>query len=285
MDTISAGVTIGWVMEAAEKGLVSSELRFGCPQGVAETLEDIAHGRGFGQEMGQGVRTLSTRYGGTEFAMQVKGLEMSAYDPRGAYGQGLSYAVANRGACHLSAYPAGLEAMLGLINPHSLSGKAEWTAFLEHVYAGINSLHTCLFTAFGYIFESPLTRYTPKPILGRLMQSFPQLAILLTDVSIFAGLWSSVTGISLTSREFIKAGERIHSLERLMNIREGISRKDDTLPQRVLREGRLSDPKRAVVPLEPLLEKYYQIKGYDRNGIPTEQTLERLNLPKVSHVT
>lgn len=278
MDTISAGGTLAWVMEATERGLVQSDLAFGKVEGVAEALKEIAYGRGFGKEMGRGSRALSEKYGGKEFAIQVKGLEMSAYDPRGAFGQGLSYAVANRGACHLSAYPVGLEALFELIDPHSLKGKAEWTAFMENVYACINSLHTCLFTAFGYVFESPMTKFTPDFVLGKLMQYLPQVAIPLTDVSLFAGLWSAVTGIRLSNSDFIKAGERIHTLERYMNTLEGISRKDDTLPSRMLHESRLSDADRKTVPLEELLDRYYRIKGYDHNGIPTQVTLKRLNL-------
>jgi aldehyde:ferredoxin oxidoreductase len=278
IDTISLGGTLGWVMEATEKGLIECNLKFGKIEGVAETIEDIAYGRGFGKDMGMGSRALSEKYGGTEFAIHVKGLEMSAYDPRGAFGQGLSYAVANRGACHLSAYPVALEALFELINPHSLQGKAEWTAFLENVHAGINSLQTCLFTSFGYIFESPMTRYTPDFILGKLMQYLPQIAIPLTDVSLFAGLWGSTTGIKMSSGDFLKAGERIHTLERLMNTKEGISRKDDTLPARMLKESRTSDAENWTVPLDKLLDRYYRIKGYDNNGIPTRSTLKRLHL-------
>jgi len=278
IDTISAGGTLAWVMEATERGLVETDLAFGKSQGISEALHDIAHGRGFGKEMGQGSRALSQKYGGQDFAIQVKGLEMSAYDPRGAIGQGLSYAVANRGACHLSAYPVALEAMMGLLAPHSLRGKAEWTAYLENVYACINSLHTCLFTAFGYLFESPVTKHTPDLVLGKLMQYWPQLSIALTDISIFVGLWNSVTGMKLSKKEFLQAGERIHVLERTMNTREGISRKDDTLPVRMLKEGRLSDVDQKTVPLDELLDRYYRIKGYDQNGIPTKATLKRLSL-------
>ncbi len=278
LDTISAGGTLAWVMEATERGLVKSDLAFGKAEGVSEALHDIAYGRGFGKDMGQGSRALADKYGGQEFAIQVKGLEMSAYDPRGAFGQGLSYAVANRGACHLSAYPVALEVMMGLIDPYSLQGKAEWTAHMENVYACINSLHTCLFTAYGYIFEPPLTRLTPDFILGKLMQYTPKVAIALTDVSMYINLWSAAAGIKISTAEFLLAGERIHTLERYMNTREGISRKDDTLPVRMLKEGRSSDAAQKTVPLDKLLDRYYRIKGYDQNGIPTQATLRRLNI-------
>jgi aldehyde:ferredoxin oxidoreductase len=123
-----------------------------------------------------------------------------------------------------------------------------------------------------------MTKFTPDFVLGKLMQYLPQVAIPLTDVSLFRGLWSSVTGMNLSNSDFIKTGERIHTLERYMNTREGISRKDDTLPLRMLNESRLSDAERRTVPLEKLLDRYYRIKGYDNNGIPTEATLKRLDL-------
>ena len=103
MDTISVGGTLAWVMEAAEKGLIESDLRFGSKENVAGALLDIANAKEFGKEMGEGSRALSEKYGGKDFAIHVKGMEMGAYDPRGCFGQGLSYATANRGACHLSA--------------------------------------------------------------------------------------------------------------------------------------------------------------------------------------
>ncbi|MFH1479825.1 MAG: aldehyde ferredoxin oxidoreductase C-terminal domain-containing protein, partial [Pseudomonadota bacterium] len=131
MDTISTGATIAWVMEATEKGLLESGLSFGSPEGVSEILYDIAYGRGLGKEMGLGTRAMSKKHGGEDFAIHVKGLEMAAYDPRGAFGQGLSYAVANRGGCHLSAYPLALEIMFGLLDPYRTDAKAEFTRFLE----------------------------------------------------------------------------------------------------------------------------------------------------------
>ena len=115
MDTISTGGTIAWAMEAAEKGLFDSGLDFGASDGVRKAVEDMAHRRGIGDELCMGSRWLSQKYGGKDFAIQVKGLEMAAYDPRGSWGQGLSYAVANRGACHLSGYTTGLEVLLGNI--------------------------------------------------------------------------------------------------------------------------------------------------------------------------
>jgi aldehyde:ferredoxin oxidoreductase len=278
MDTISTGSTLAWIMEASEKGLIKSNLKFGSPEGVSEALHDIAYGRGLGKDMACGVRALSQKYGGEEFAIHVKGLEMAAYDPRGAFGQGLSYAVANRGACHLSAFMVALEVYFNLLKPYTTSAKPEFVRFFESLTCCINSLHTCQFTMYAYTFEPPLTRYTPKTLLGFMMQNLPGIAVKLVDFSIYTSLWSAVTGIEISDAEFLKAGDRIHVLERYMNTREGISRKDDTLPPRLLKEGRKSDPNKRTVPLEKMLDKYYKIRGYDSNGIPTESTLKRLGI-------
>ena len=278
MDTISAGGTLAWVMEAAEKGLVRSDLKFGSPEGISQALLDIAYRKGFGGEMAQGSKALSETYGGTSFAMHVKGLEIAGYDPRGSFGLGLAYAVANRGGCHLSAYLVAQEVVLGLLRPHAVRGKADHVRFLESLNNCVNSLQTCLFTLFAYLLEPPLTKYTPAPLLRFLMQEMPQVAIPLIDYTLYRDLWSAVTGIKISRRDFLEAGDRITVLERYMNTREGISRVHDTLPDRFLREGRKSDPKAYTVPIEKLRSTYYKKRGYDRNGIPTPTTLKRLGI-------
>jgi aldehyde:ferredoxin oxidoreductase len=210
--------------------------------------------------------------------MQVKGLEMAAYDPRGSWGQGLAFAVANRGGCHLSAYLVAQEVFLGLLNPHSLRGKSLWVKFFEDLTCCINALQTCHFTMYAYVLESPLTKYTPDLMLGQLMQYLPEAAIPLVDFSIYRQLWNTVTGVPLSHSDFIRAGERIHVLERYMNTREGINRVDDNLPGRLLKEGRASDPEQRTVPVDKMLPGYYKLRGYDQQGIPTEKTLKRLNI-------
>ena len=278
MDTISTGNTLSWVMEATEKGLVESDLKFGSSEKISKALYDIAYLRGFGKDMAQGVRALSQKYGGEDFAMHVKGLEMSAYDSRGSFGQGLAYAVANRGACHLSAYIVGLEILFSFLKPDTIRAKANFTKFFESVNSCINSLNTCLFTLFAFPLESPLMKYTPKPIIGFFMQNLSNVTIKFVDFSIYTKLWSAVTGIKISNRNYLKAGDRIHVLERYMNTREGISKKDDTLPPRLLKEWRLGDPDKRKVPLEKMLDKYYKLRGYDGNGIPTGRVLRKLKI-------
>jgi aldehyde:ferredoxin oxidoreductase len=101
MDTISLGAVIGFAMELQERGLLDAGVRFGDPSGVTDLIKDIAYRRGVGAELADGVRRMSEKYGGRAFAMHVKGLELSAYDPRGSYAQGVEYATTNRGGCHV----------------------------------------------------------------------------------------------------------------------------------------------------------------------------------------
>ncbi|MFH1729234.1 MAG: aldehyde ferredoxin oxidoreductase family protein [Pseudomonadota bacterium] len=278
MDTISAGSVIGFTMEAYEKGLLSQDISFGNSEHIVSSLKDIASLTGFGAEMARGVKYLSEKYGGKEFAIHVKGLEMPAYDPRGSFGQGLSYAVANRGACHLSTAIFTMECFFKLLKPHTIRAKADFVKFFEDLYSCINSLHICQFTAFAYLLESPLTKFTPKFLLAFLMQNLPSLAIALIDFGIYKEFFTSQTGIKISNKDFIKAGERIHVLERKMNAREGLNRKDDTLPDRFLNESRKDDSCSRVVPLKKLLDKYYKKRGYDKNGIPGDKLLKELNI-------
>jgi len=283
MDTISTGGTLAYIMEAGEKGLFATDLKFGSADGIAEMIVDIALRQGKGAELANGTRLLAQTYGGEEFAIHVKGLEMAAYDPRGAWGQGLVYAVANRGGCHLSSTLFPLEVIFNFLNPYTTRAKAHFTCFFESLYAAINSLHTCLFTTPAYVLEPPLVKYTPQWLLSRLMQYLPAVAIRLMDFSTFSKQYAAVTGIPMSPREFLKAGDRIHILERLMNTREGISRKDDTLPQRFLTQGRDCDPEAHTVPIEAMVTDYYRLRGYDENGIPTAETLKKYAIPILPH--
>lgn len=278
MDTISSGATLSYIMEAGGKRLIKTDLKFGSPEGVADALLDIAHRRDQGDEFARGTRWLSQKYGGQEYAINVKGLEMAAYDPRGSWGQGLAYAVANRGACHLSAYLIALEIYFKYLKPYKTYAKAEFTKLFEDAYCGVNSLQTCEFTAYAYTGESPLTRYTLDPVLAIMMQYLPRVTTKLVDFSLYADLFETVSGIPMSTAGFLAAGERIHVLERHMNCREGISRKDDTLPDRLLKEHREEDLHKRTVPLEKMLDKYYKLRGYDANGIPTVDTLKRLGI-------
>lgn len=282
MDTITLGGTLAWAMEATEKGLLESNLKFGSPEGVTDMIRDIALNRGLGKDLAMGSRWAAHKYGGEDFAMHVKGLELPAYDPRGSVGQGLSYATANRGGCHLSSYVLALESYFGLADPKAQRWKHYMVKFYEDVYAALNSMDICQFTAFAVQMEPPLIRMTADFIIKLLNQNISPLALNLMDLSIWPELWHAVLGKNYTPYvsmlKFRQAGERIHVLERYMNTREGICKKDDTLPLRLLNEGRACDADGRTVPLAPMLDKYYKIRGYDDNGIPMEKTLKRLGI-------
>ena len=278
MDTISAGATIGWAMEAAEKGLRKSELKFGKTDNISKVLNDIGYCRGPEAELGLGVRKLSKTYGGEDFAPHVKGMEMAAYDPRAGWGQGLNYAVANRGGCHLNAYPIALEALFGFLPPYTTISKAQWVDYNENLFSVVNSIQTCQFTVYGYMLEPLIPKYTPKPILKTAMFLMPRLAQSLLDLSALSRFMTAITGRKITERKMLQAGRRIHVLERHMNCLMGIRRADDSLPGRFLNEADTMHPDKKAVNLEPMLKQYYRCKGYDSNGLPAKRTLKKLGI-------
>lgn len=278
VDTISAGGVLGWAMEATEKGLIDSDLEFGKGDNIEQTLHTIAHRKGLGDELANGTRKLSQKYGGKAFALQVKGLELAAYDPRGAWGQGLSYAVANRGACHLSAPVFSMEGLLHFLKPNTTYGKTIYTDYFENMYAAVNSMHACQFTSFAYMLEPFVVKYTPKFLLKQTMQYLPRIALMLMDISVYSKSFEAITGIKLSQKQMLETGKRIHLLERHLNTLEGIDHAADTLPERLLKEGRKDDKKQAVVPLHKMIAAYYKLKGYDKNGIPKKSVLKKYGI-------
>jgi aldehyde:ferredoxin oxidoreductase len=212
LDTISCGGTVSWAMEAAEKGIRASELAFGKTDNIPKILNDIAHRENEGEELSLGSKRLAQKYGGMDFAAQVKGLEMAAYDPRGGWGQGLNYAVANRGGCHLNAYPIALEAVFHFIPAYTKLSKVSWVAFFENLFDAVNATQTCQFSVFGYLLEPPIAKYTPRFLLKAAMTFMPDVAQLLLDWGALSGLVSAITGRRTTKKAFITAGRRSHVL-------------------------------------------------------------------------
>ena len=278
LDTISCGVTVGWAMEAAEKALRSSVLEFGKTDNIVAMLDDIAWRRGEGEELALGTKRLAEKYGGLDFAAQVKGLEMAAYDPRAGWGQGLNYAVANRGGCHLNAYPIALEAIFKFIPQYSTLSKVSWVAFMENLFSATNSTQTCQFTIFGYILEPPIAKYTPRPLLKLAMTYLPDVAQLVLDWSALSSLVAAITGRPLGMREFLQSGRRTHVLERYMNVICGVDSADDTLPGRFLNEAQTKHKDSSVVPVQSMVKSYYRKKGYDEHGVPTPRLLKKLGI-------
>ncbi len=282
LDSISTGGVIGFAMELTEKGMLKSDLKFEDSGNIGKTIEDIAYRRGFGDDLAEGVKRLSEKYGGQDFANHVKGLEIAGYDPRGCTGQGLGYATANCGATHLSGSTHAVETdPLGggeksYLSPHGTRAKAHFVVFLQNLMEMTNSAIFCLQTQYPFLEENPAYKYTPKPILRFVMRNLPVIALATTDLSDYCGLMSGVMGYKIGRKELYQVGERIFNLERHMNCREGISKKDDTLPRRMLTD--VGENGWAPVELDKMLEKYYRLRGWDANGRPTAKVLDKLSI-------
>jgi aldehyde:ferredoxin oxidoreductase len=261
LDTISTGNVIGFVMECFDRELISSketggiEIRFGDAEASLAAIEMMAYRRGFGDIMAEGVKILSQRIGkdSDRFAMHVKGMEFPAYEPRGAFGSGLSYAVSPRGACHRRAWPPAKE-ILGGYPPYTIEGKA---AMIKELYNENCVLHSLL------VCDMP-AKFIP---------------LSLDDYSRY---WEAATGKIVSREDFQKIAERIETLIRMFNNREGHTRKDDTLPYRTLHEPLLDGPAKGQCigeqNLNRMIDEYYELRGWDRLGIPTEETLKKYQL-------
>ena len=279
MDTISAGGTIAWAMEAGEKGLRKTELSFENHDNIARILEDIAYRRNEGAELAEGSKRLSEKYGGKAFAMHAKGLEFSAYDPRACWGHGLSYAVHNKGGCHLGSYLVGFEVLFGFMPTQTALGKASWVVFAEDIFSAINSLQTCLFTAYSILTEPVIPRFIPTMVMKVATILSPKLCQMLMNWSAYSDFFSAITGIPMNQWQFKKAGERITKLERYMNVKMGQQPSEDTLPDRFTKEAVTKYPVAAVVPIEKMVRQYYRIRKYDpRTAGPGIEELKRLGI-------
>lgn len=258
IDTISVGVIISFVMELYQRGMVTAaelggiEAKFGSGEALVALTKKICTGEGIGQKLQHGVREFSKNYPGSEaFAMHVKGLELPGYLPRAAKGVGLSYAISERGACHLHGSP--LSELMGGADPLAVSGKAALFKMNQLDIAVIDSAILCYFTKFGFTLKEVWQMINP------------------------------CTGFNYRNpRELEKVGERATTLARLFNLREGFSKQDDTLPARCLTEPLASGPaKGQIVELDEMRSEYYQLMGWDENGIPTAEKLRDLHLDEI----
>ena len=251
LDTITAGSTIGCAMELYEKDAFPEKLEWGDSSNLVTLVEDIAYKRGIGKDLALGSKKLAEKYGRPELAMQVKGMEIPAYDPRGAQGQALSYATSNRGACHMQGYLISPE-ILGspvFMDRYSIEGKAEIVALFQDISAAVDSLVLCRFLQFAI------------------------------SIDTFKDMLNIITGLDYTEDELLKVGTRIYNLERKFNSEAGFSRKDDMLPSRFLEEELSEGASRnRVVQLDEMLDKYYKLRGWDENGILTEETLKKFEI-------
>jgi len=254
LDTISTGATIACAMEMNEKGIVKTGLKFGDTGRIKEIIKKIAYRQDIGDELAEGSKRFAARYNVPEYSMSVKGMELPGYDPRGAQGQGVCYATTNRGGCHLRGGYMIAPEILGnpkMSNRFRYNGKSGLVVELQNFGAVVDSLVICRFSTFA-----------------------------LSEVHL-ARMYNAVTGENLKAEDLLKIGERIYNLERLFNVREGFSRKDDTLPERLLKEPVKSGPAQGcVVHLEEMLDEFYEFRLWDENGIPKPDKLEELGLEK-----
>lgn len=256
IDPITMGATIACVMEMYEKGIISKEeIGFEAPFGSADALVELTRmaglREGFGDKLALGSYRLADFYGHPELSMSVKKQEMPAYDGRGVQGMGLEYATSNRGGCHVRGYMTSVE-VLGIpikLDPLVTTDKAKWLKAFQDATAVVDSSNICLFTTF---------------------------AIGVPDIN---AMIKGAVGWDYTDEDVLKIGERIWNLERLFNLNAGITKDDDTLPPRLLTEPLKEGPaKGKVVELDTMLKEYYEVRGWDEEGIPTEEKLKELGI-------
>ncbi|MFN2179753.1 MAG: aldehyde ferredoxin oxidoreductase family protein [Candidatus Promineifilaceae bacterium] len=251
LDTISMGNTIGCAMELAERGFIDADLGFGQADKLLDLISDTAYRKEIGDDLAEGSYRMAEKYGAPELSMSVKKLELPAYDPRGMQGQGLVFATGNRGACHETGNMLGPEvlALPRLIDRFATQGKAGIVSVHQDSAAVIDSLVYCKF------------------------------ANMAMSIEFFARTLSAVTGELFTEEDLMKVGERVWTLERLYNLREGFSKDDDTLPDRLLNEPVREGPSEGfTAKLAPMLEEYYAFRDWDRNGVPHPDKLQELSL-------
>ena len=255
IDTISCGCAVGFAMECYEKGLITKEetggidLRFGDAEAMVKAVEMIAKGEGLGLLFGHGVRRASEKIPGSEaFAMHCKGLEFGGYECRGGWGQALQFALASRGGCH---HAFGLPARTpdDRENGMQVTGKGDLLKRLATVRTLFDSTVLCGFSRVVFGTDSMLR------------------------------IINAITGKDISPEMFEKIGFRIVNLERLINIREGLGRKDDFLPQRLVSEPLPEGPNQGqTVPMDELLDEGYKAMGWDNRGVPLKETLRELDL-------
>ncbi|MCE8426141.1 MAG: aldehyde ferredoxin oxidoreductase family protein [Candidatus Methanoperedens sp.] len=235
IDTISSGSTI-----AAYAEIMGEDIKE-----LSGLVKKIGEKEGIGAELGSGSKALSMSHN-KNIAMQVKGLELPGYDPRGVSGMALAYATSNRGGCHVRAYTIAPEILgkPGKIDPKTFSGKAELVRKFQNSTAALDSLVLCIFSS-----------------------------LVISEVD-YANMLSTATGVDYSIEDFQKSGDRIWNLERLFNNKAGFSRQDDSLPERFFESGGINKAE-----FEKALDEYYDLRRWDENGVPKKEKMRELYLP------
>lgn len=298
VDTISFASSLAFAMELKERGMADFGLEFGRTDKLEDILLKVVNREGIYSDIADGTKRMAAKYGGEDFAINSKGLELASYEPRRSVGMGLGYAVANRGGCHLNGGYLALLESVGVLSMDALTpkGKAQFTAFMQDALEAVSSAGCCLFSAQtfvpGVFFKlgpnSPVTKLVGKvmphmgPMVALLLNITPAIAFNSLLLLPHAEALRRATGLRMFTGQFLDLGERSYNLERLYNLREGLTAKDDSLPKRLTRD--LQDPSdsRTRVPLEKMLPVYYNVRGWDAAGRPTRRTLRRLGMEEAS---
>ena len=256
IDPITMGCTISCAMEMYDKGILSKDeigrdLIFGDEDAIVDFTKMTGLREGFGDKMAVGSYRMAKTYGCPELSMSVKKQEMPAYDGRGVQGMGLEYATSNRGGCHVRGYLTSPE-VLGIptkLDPLVTTDKAAWLKTFQDLTAVVDSAGICLFTTFAL----------GLPEIGEMLRT--------------------ALGWEYTDEDILQMGERIWNLEKIFNIEAGFSKDDDTLPERLLKEPLPSGPaKGKVSELDIMLKEYYEVRGWDKDSIPTKEKLKELSI-------
>ena len=261
------GCTIATAMELFEKGLIPESelggpLRFGDARALVEFTRKTAQREGFGDLMAMGSYRMADRYGRSDLAMVSKKQEFAGYDPRGEQGMGLAYATSPVGASHMRGDPAYIE-LLGvpmLLDPLSWDDKSDLIKDWQDTFTVIDAAGLCVFFSVRNL-VTPTRDIRPAGITELL---------------------NAATGAGYELQDVVRAGERIFNAERIFMVRAGLSRKDDSLPPRILEEPLPDGPAKGhVCHLTEMLDTYYRLRGWDPNGVPTAHKLEELGLEPI----
>jgi aldehyde:ferredoxin oxidoreductase len=241
IDTITGGNMAGFAIEASQLGRIPEKLEYGNAEAVALILHKVARRQGIGNVLAEGVRYAAREWDMEDVAIHVKGMEPAGYDPRVLKGMGLAYATSDRGACHLRATVFKAE-LSGMIPPGQIEGKAEIFIDFEDRLTLMDALIGCRFYRDLYLWDE------------------------------LAEIVEATTGMKTDKARLQKIASNIRNATRLFNIREGITREDDTLPRRFFEEA-IGTNKHVITrdELERLKNDYYALRGWDDSGVPVNE--------------
>ncbi len=291
MDTISAAGTVAFAMELKEKGVHDFGLEFGRTDNIEEMFHKIALREGDGNILADGSKKMSDRFGGKEYAIQAKGMELAAYEPRHAVGHGLGYATANRGGCHLNAGYMVVAEGLGLdVDALTHHGKAALAIMFQNLMEGVSAGGSCLFTSYA-VFPGFLIDKPNSPVTKTILAAFPYVGPVVNLLSHFTKApkinipllpesyaIKYATGIPSTMAAMLTWGAYGYNTERIANVILGQKADADQLPKRLTDEAEDPNDPRTKVPLDKMKKVYNRARGW-KDGIPTYHRLKSLGIP------